>query len=156
MNGSLEIPLTKGLVALVDMCDYQRLRTYKWRAFFRGKKPPMAIRGTGVLMHREILGLDKGDKRMVDHINGNPLDNRRCNLRTATASQNSQNRSIRVDNATGLKGVSQKGRGWAAFIGDKGKIRYLGVFKTPEDAHLHYCAAAREIYGDFFCDGTRI
>lgn len=88
----------------------------------------------------------------LDHIDGDPLNNRISNLREASASGNARNRRIPVTNKSGYKGVcwkKDKGK-WCAqiWIGDKRK--FVGYFDTPEAAHKAYCAAAQSQYGEFF------
>ena len=104
-------------------------------------------------MHREMLSPPPGMD--VDHINGNPLDNRRANLRVCTRSENNGNLRRPRHNTSGFKGVCwEKWSGkWKATIKVKGKSRSLGRFLTPEDAHGAYCAAARAVWGEFAYDG---
>lgn len=108
-------------------------------------------------MHREIMGLSIGDQREVDHINGNRLDNRRCNLRLATHEQNMHNARRRKDNSSGFKGVSWKvrDRKWYAAIEISGKRIHLGVFDTAEEAHVAYCGAADRLHGEFANHGGK-
>lgn len=83
----------------------------------------------------------------IDHINGDPSDNRLCNLRVADRSLNMQNqRRARSDSATGLLGVSKNGSGWRAEIRVDGKKINLGTYKTPELAHLAYVEAKRKYH----------
>lgn len=77
----------------------------------------------------------------LDHINNDGLDNRICNLRLATHNQNSCNQKIHSDNRTGFKGVYARPSGrWGAQIKSEGKVRHLGTFDTPEQAHEAYKA----------------
>jgi hypothetical protein len=88
---------------------------------------------------------------MIDHRDGDPLNNRWRNLREATRGQNAQNAKRRRDNTSGFKGVSFSERygKWRATISrDRQRIN-LGWFDSPEDAHAAYCDAAREHYGEF-------
>lgn len=87
----------------------------------------------------------------VDHINGNPLDNRLSNLREATVSQNIANSKLNRANKTGLKGVSFDKRKclYRACIMKGGKQRFLGYFKGALDAHAAYLVAAKEMFGEF-------
>jgi hypothetical protein len=87
----------------------------------------------------------------VDHINGQKADNRFCNLRAATSSQNKHNRGKLPNNKSGFKGVfwaSAKGK-WGAAIGANRKARIIGYFETPEEAHLAYVEAATDLHGVF-------
>lgn len=85
----------------------------------------------------------------IDHINLNRHDNRFCNLREATRSQNLANRKALAANTTGFKGVSKCGRKYTACISVNGRNRGLGVFETAEEAHEAYRSAAIKTYGDF-------
>ena len=81
-----EIPLTRGMVAIIDYEDYELISKYKWHAILCAKPDYFYAMSSGrdmnrVLMHRLILGLKKGDLRRGDHINRSTLDNRRSNLR---------------------------------------------------------------------------
>jgi len=158
-----EIPLTQGHVALVDADDYDWLMNWKWSAsYWKNSDSFYATRGTewkgkqaSFLMHREILGLRKGDRRVADHISGDTLDNRRSNLRVATVSQNNCNAKLRSDNMTGRKGVCfDKARGlWRAEICYEGKRLNLGRFATAELAHERVIAARLEVHGEFAREG---
>lgn len=93
---------------------------------------------------------------LIDHKNGDFLDNRIDNLRLATTAQNQRNRRKNKNNKSGYKGVSfMKSAGmWRAELGGKKhKNRYLGCFPTPEAAHDAYCKAARAEWGEFFNPG---
>lgn len=152
------ITLTAGQFALVDPADMKELSGYKWQArwarctksFYASRNLPAPLEGT-ILMHRQILGLKNLDPLRVDHINGDTLDNRRSNLRLATAMQNSRNRKINSNNSSGLKGVHwHKGhRKWGAKIGVNWKQIGLGYFDTKEAAYAAYCEAALRYYGQF-------
>lgn len=149
-----EIPLTRGLVALVDDADYEAVvalgswsatserpsRCTYARKGFRGKPQ--------LLLHSFLAGFP-----LTDHINGNGLDNRRANLRPATGSQNSYNSRLPCTNKSGYKGVSwhKSSNQWRAQIRVGGKPRTLGYFRDPAEAALAYDVAAREVAGAFAC-----
>jgi hypothetical protein len=87
----------------------------------------------------------------IDHINGKKSDNRLCNLRLSTKSENMCNQTKYANNTTGYKGVTfrkKEGR-YQAQIRLNGKPRYLGLFSNPQDAHAAYAAAAKELHGQF-------
>lgn len=91
-----------------------------------------------------VHGVWPGD---VDHINGDPSDNRLCNLRESSPSQNLANQKKRVDNSTGFKGVARRSNasGYRAHLCGQ----YLGSFATAEDAHEAYQQAALARFGEF-------
>jgi hypothetical protein len=107
------ITTKQGVKILVDDEDYLRLKAHKWSVNSRG----YAVRFTehlgvkkGIRMHREILELGEYDGGMeVDHINRNKLDNRRCNLRLVTRSENQKNRNPFYRN-----GKLVGGQGWGS------------------------------------------
>ena len=151
-----KIQLTQGKAALVDDADFAELSAHRWHAV-RGRKGTFyAARddfASGarrhIYMHRAILGVDAA--LQVDHANGDGLDNRRSNLRSASRAQNQQNQGRRADNSSGFKGVcwhAQRGK-WYARIGCNGVTRSLGLFDSPELAHDAYCRAASVAHGQF-------
>lgn len=152
------IPLTQGLTAKVSPEDYARLSRWKWQAHWF-KRSFYATRSftispkkrITILMHREVLGLIRGDKRLGDHRNQDTLDNRRGNLRTATSSQNVQNSCTRCDSSTGLRGVDfhRPTKKWQARVQLHGTRIYLGVFSNKREAIFAYRKAARELHGEF-------
>lgn len=87
----------------------------------------------------------------IDHINGDKSDNRLENLRVANRSQNMSNTGLRRDNSSGYKGVTwhAQSRKWRALIHVNKKQTHLGLFDTPEKAYAAYCAAAKEVFGEF-------
>lgn len=88
--------------------------------------------------------------KQIDHINGIRNDNRMVNLREASKSQNTQNQKLRLDNKSGLKGVSFHSNGaWTSRITFNGKRVNIGYFDTKEQAHEAYIAAAKKHFGEF-------
>ena len=92
---------------------------------------------------------------MLDHINRVKTDNRIENLRSATTTQQNANKGINPRSATKYKGVEyEKGRNrYRARITIQGKVKNLGRFKTPEEAHAAYMKAAKDLFRDFACAG---
>lgn len=90
-------------------------------------------------------------KDMIDHIHGIKHDNRLCNLREATNSQNQRNRGPNKNNTSGYKGVhlDKQRNKWNAIIEHNKKKYFLGTFDNPEDAAIAYQAAAIRYHGDF-------
>lgn len=147
-----EIPLSRGLVALVDDADYEFLMQWKWSATSPTAGPVYAVRGyrvggrtCPVRMHRQILGIPVN--WIVDHINGDGLDNRKVNLRLATPDQNAQNRRMR--NKLGFRGVYVEGRKFRAIIQGGGHRRNLGLFASAEAAARAYDEAAVAMHGAY-------
>lgn len=100
-------------------------------------------------LHHEIPLSELPD--LIDHKDGNALDDRPSNLRPATCAQNQMNRRRRIDGASGFKGVAWKrqlGR-WTAQIMVNGKSKHLGVFDDPAEAHSAYMAEAKIHFGEF-------
>jgi len=156
-----EILLTQGKVALVDDADYEPLGQYKWLAHREGSDTSMhwyAVRSAWnprtrrrhqVRMHRDIIGAYPG--QMVDHVNGNGLDNRRANLRLCTRAENVRNQIKQQGCASQYKGVvwGKHCQKWIAQIRYRGQRRRLGQYINETKAAHAYDAAARELFGDF-------
>jgi hypothetical protein len=148
------IPLTRGFSAIVDDADFDWLAQLKW-CYQPGRngKIGYAIRTITTpiqyaqFMHKLILGI--GGELQVDHIDLNPLNNQRSNLRPATHSQNLANQKPR--SSTGYKGVQplRGSKKFGAYISIDGRTRYLGSFVLPVDAARAYDAAALLHFGEF-------
>ena len=111
----------------------------------------ITIKGRPYLAHHLAWLYVKGKwcRRVIDHQDGNPSNNRWSNLRSATRSQSNANRRIQRNNVCGLKGVSQDGGRWCARIYKDGRTYRLGSFSTPQAAHAAYAKAARKLFGEF-------
>lgn len=142
--------------AVIDDDDYEDVSRHEWKILVTKwgsyAKRYETIPGTGkartILMHRQIASPPDG--MLVDHINGDGLDNRRSNLRVVTPSENNFNRkATRSDNSSGFTGVhtTKRGRGWGARIHSGGRSWYLGVFHCPVEAAIFRDIAAIEIHG---------
>lgn len=99
-----------------------------------------------VWMTGENLGTD-----VIDHINGDPYDNRWVNLRRCTVAQNQMNRGDNANSTSGFKGVcwSWDTMKWQAQIGFMGKVHYLGQYDTADEAHDVYLEEAEKCFGEF-------
>lgn len=147
------IPLTRGEFALVDRSDFARVSEYTWM-HVNGKAPRHGRRdGSEQDLHRFIMQ-PKG-REIVDHRDGNTLDNRRSNLRVASPSGNQRN--MRKWGAGRFKGVYRNRSAhltprWYAKIRVEGsRSLYLGSFSSEEEAARAYDRAAREHHGEFAC-----
>jgi len=103
------------------------------------------------MLHRVLL--NPPANMQVDHINRNPSDNRRLNLRLATNSQNQANKGLSSNNTSGYKGVSyNKGaRKFRAYIKYNAGNYHLGFYSTAEGAAKAYNRRAVELHGEFAC-----
>jgi len=106
------------------------------------------------LVHRISWGIYYGTtpEHPIDHINGNPLDNRLCNLRLTTDLTNQYNRKKNRNSKSGIKGVTWhlSGMAWRAQIRINGKKVHLGSFSTKEQAGKAYESAAKKLHGEFY------
>ncbi len=107
--------------------------------------------GKTQMLHRVVLGLT--DPRvLVDHINGDPLDCRKSNMRRCKHGENRRNRGEQRNNKTGFKGVRQEKSGrFRAGVRHEGKRYDCGLFDTAEEAFEAYKKKAAELHGEFVC-----
>lgn len=153
------IPLTKGLVAKVDIEDAE-LGEFLWRAnsdsvggFYAARwvlKPTRRL----IYLHREIaerMGLPL-DGTVVDHIDRNKMNCRRSNLRVVSHSDNTLNRGMQSNNKSGAIGVFRVEPGkWTASIARRGVKRYLGTFYSLEAAAAARLTAEQEFDSQGTC-----
>lgn len=152
-----KVPLTQGKFSLVDDEDYDRVMIHKWCVNKYGNRW-YAVRRDGeaskryglakvLLLHRFIL--DAKSDEECDHINGDGLDNRKCNLRIVTHQQNLWNQRKRMNTSSKYKGVtwSRKNGKWQAEIASKGIRFFLGLFNSEEEAAKAYDVKAIELHG---------
>lgn len=153
----VRMPLTGGRAyTLVDREDWISLQLWRWRWSLTGKgyafrnKRLSKSKCRGIYLHLTILPAPAGFE--VDHKNGDPLDNRRKNLRPATHFENMQNMGISAANTTGIKGVAYNRRTgkFLAYIDAHGKRQYFGcAYDTPAEAEAARLAAAEQLHGKF-------
>ena len=150
-----ELQLLNGGVALVDDDCCERLAQYGWRRDNCG----YAVLWNGskiISMHRMITMAKKG--QIVDHQNGDTLDNRTSNLRICSHAENMRNRRINKNNKSGFKGVwlDNQTKLYRAEIKAEGKRIGLGYHQSAEDAHAAYVEAAKKYHGEFANSGGAI
>jgi hypothetical protein len=100
-----------------------------------------------VKLHRFIMGATAG--RIVDHQDGNRLDNRKQNLRVCGLGDNNRNLGISLRNTSGYKGVTKRGNKWEANIKFNGEHIYLGRYDSAEKAAEIYNQKAKELFGEY-------
>lgn len=150
-----EVPLTRGLVALVDDEDFALVSQISWQAivfshttYARGWNPARGARGGNDYMHRMIMGAKAGQP--VDHVNRDGLDNQRVNLRFCSASQNAAN-SVRAIGKHGFRGVVQLPNrpSFKARLSVDGCVIQGGSHPTEIRAGRAYDKLAIKHYGEF-------
>ena len=145
---SVSIELTRNHFALVDSEDYDKLKSINWYAA-SVKRSIYAYNRKHKSMHRFLMQPPKDLE--VDHINGNGLDNRRCNLRVVTRKLNAANqKKVHYKTSSKHKGVHFhiSNKKWMSQIYIDGKSNHLGCFKTENEAALAYNKKAKELYGE--------
>jgi hypothetical protein len=129
------IQLTRGLSAIVDDADCAAISKSKWFATKTTSGYSYAARwedGRQIYMHRQIAGVHG---LVVDHINGNTLDNRRINLRAVSVAENTQNVTRPPRSASGERHIFWFRSGWFVQIVRRGKAHRGGrTFESIEDA----------------------
>ncbi len=148
-----QINLSKGKHTLVDDGDYGQLIKYDWyfnlkgaavrKQYLKGNKQKV------IYMHRQIMNCPEDLE--IDHINHDPLDNQKKNLRICNRSQNNFNLRINKKNTSGFKGVSfiKNENTWRVYISLNNRQVHLGRFKTKQEAARAYNQAALELRGAF-------
>lgn len=137
------INLSNNYQTIVDDDDYDELNKFKWSARVDGNKVYAVRKGkphencSQISMHRVIMNVCDS-KIWVDHIDGNGLNNTRCNLRLATNSQNQLNRGLGKRNTSGYIGVSyhKASNKWRSTLVINGRSIFLGHFSDKESAAI--------------------
>lgn len=156
------IKLSNGMQAYCDDADYPALSKFTWSGKEVSKNSGYfyAVRTTRkseagpkrmVYMHRQLLGLSKGDGRQVDHKDHFTLNNCRNNIRACSPAQNLQNQKLRSDSSSGYKGVSwdKTVKKWGARIMAAGLRLNLGYYDNINNAVAAYDSAAENLFGQF-------
>ena len=148
------VPLTQGHEAIIDVDDVNLVENRNWcsskggKAFYAVSNKSRPDVGQFV-MHQIIMPCPEGF--VIDHIDGNGLNNTKSNLRIVTQSQNCMNRSIRSDNSSGIIGVRMRRetKKWVATIYKNGTSHYLGDFETIEKAAEARMIAEKKFFGKY-------
>lgn len=141
-----------------DIEDYEMIKQYKWLVNkFRGSKTYSnyyIVNKHGNFLHRIIINAPKG--KVVDHIDGDSMNNRKANLRICTIRDNSKNNKIHKDNKSGHKGVLwyyyNNVNKWMAYICVNNIRMNLGYYDTYEDACKIREKAEEKYFGEFSRD----
>ncbi len=132
-----KIELTKGKFALVDDINFDYLNQWKWHFHSGYAVRDEWVNGKSrhIYMHRQLMGLVRGDGKLVDHIDRNALNNRRPNLRICDKSLNALNSKTPVQNTSGIKHISYNRikRTWRYAIKVQGK-QYSLNYQTKVEA----------------------
>ncbi len=148
------VPLTKGYEAVIDAADVPLVEGRNWRALV-AKHTVYAMRSgpapeeRGIYLHRFLMGEPEGKE--IDHRDGDGLNNRRENLRTASHAENARNRFRTRPSKSGVKGVrpSENGLRWRASIVTDGRRVGLGTYACITAARVAYAKASAELHGEF-------
>ena len=137
----------------IDQEDYDKY--LKGKTLYLSNKGYAIQNNTGI--HRIIMGIVDNKDVQIDHINHDPLDNRRQNLRIVTPQQNAYNKNIYKNNGTGYTGVhfykpTQK---YMSYIKAGEKRKHLGYFEKIEDAYTAYVRASKALHGEYAPDRVK-
>lgn len=141
---------------MVDDEDFEEMSKYNWSCGGRYSGKVYARRVTkskgvqkSIYMHRVLMRPEPG--MLIDHIDGNTLNNQKSNLRVCNHRENIRNGKNRTTNRSGFKGVSfiAAKKRYAAHIKHNYKSIYLGYFHNPKEAAVTYNMAAIYLFGEF-------
>ena len=136
---------------VIDLEDYDKIKNYTWILDDSGYVRTTVTEENGKSTTYGIHNIITGIKYHIDHIDRNPLNNRKNNLRWATLSQNAHNKNLLKSNTSGVTGVyydNKKGL-WKATIIIKKKKKYLGSSKNKDTAIKKRLLAEKEFLGEF-------
>lgn len=145
---TIKIPLSQGRFALIDIEDFDRVNEFKWFFNVKTKKSGWGYAQTNkhiylskgkytnktIYLHRFIMN---AGNLVIDHINGDTLDNRKCNLRVVSQGMNLRNRNSNKNSTSKFVGVHKHSQQnvWTAQIRYNGKTKHIGTYKTDTEAY---------------------
>lgn len=134
VDGYVKVKLNDENHMLCDIEDWERFNGHYWFMNDAGYAVCETMKTGTLRFHKLVTGTTA--EVIIDHINRNKLDNRKCNLRIATASVNAINRGLQSNNTTGYKGVyfDKRRRVWKAWVKVYGKLITLGSYPKKEEA----------------------
>lgn len=137
---------------LIDLEDIPKVKSIGWHLTQSKRNTRYCISNKGVLLHRLLM--DDPEGMVIDHINHNGLDNRKCNLRICTNQENICNCEIPKNNKSGCKGVywAKDKQKWTVQVTINNKTKYIGRYENLEDAIKARQEASKKYYGDFAND----
>jgi HNH endonuclease len=151
----IKVELSQGFTAFIDDGDFELINNYKWHVSLVGSKVKQAMcntvingKPTKLSMHRLLM--KPLVLEVVDHIDGNPLNNQKCNLRLCSPTENQYNRPRTINNQSAYKGVWETPSGkFRSYIKVDSKRINLGTFTTAELASKAYKDASKQLHGQF-------
>lgn len=159
-NDSIIVKTSTGIEFLIDKDDEWVLKNFCWHIDGNGYVCTTCVNKqfsekVSYLLHRLLTNCP--DDKVVDHINGNKLDNRKSNLRIVTQSQNCMNKQVRSNNTSGITGVSycKRSNNWRSRICVNRKSIVLGYFNNFDDAVSARKAAEEKYFGEYSYDNSR-
>ena len=140
------------IIVKIDKNDLEKCSKLTWH-YAKNKDSKYIqtrIKGKMIKLHRYIMNMNNSNL-VVDHINRNPLDNRKSNLRICSYKENSFNKSIRVDNTSGIPGVSfhKTNKKWRAKIKYNNLTIHLGYFEDINEALINRRVAEEILFGEY-------
>lgn len=141
-----------GREMLIDEDDYNFVKSLNLSIETKGycqMRKQVNLKRKAYQLHRILMNAPHNME--VDHINGNKLDNRKCNLRIVSHSENCKNMPKFKSNTSGYKGVTfrKDSNNWEAYISNNKRKIYIGTFNCPTVAWFAYVRAARELHEEF-------
>lgn len=148
IDNGVKCTVGSGRSFIIDEEDLAIVSQYKWSVDKNGYALGIRNNTERVKLHRLLLGFPDG---VVDHIDGNPSNNKKNNLRCTTQHRNSQNSALPKNSTTGYKGVcwDKREQKYMAHIHPNRKMVFLGYYDSPIDAAMAYDRAAFLCFGEY-------